>query len=181
MSFKQNRLLSLHGERKITLYLEQTRHLSTVSTRRNFNCIGFLPKYEMKLHLKVHLTKKNKQKSLLNCVPCVPACPRAACQRGLRANVSACQRTESVPTSHFYVLACQSAIRRANVSTWRANVPITKWNVKFLYFFLLLCKKFYICICIVHNNCIILHFYTSRHIKEKYVEFFFFLFFFLAL
>ena len=123
MSFKQNRLLSLHGERKITLYLEQTRHLSTVSTRRNFNCIGFLPKYEMKLHLKVHLTKKNKQKSLLNCVPCVPACPRAACQRGLRANVSACQRTENVPTSHFYVLACQSAIRRANVSTWRANVP----------------------------------------------------------
>ena len=134
MSFKQNRLLSLHGERKITLYLEQTRHLSTVSTRRNFNCIGFLPKYEMKLHLKVHLTKKNKQKSLLNCVPCVPACPRAACQRGLRANVSTCQPTyrkranfsflrASVPKCHTTCqcinLACQRAKRRA-------NFPITK-------------------------------------------------------
>ena len=37
-----------------------------------------------------------------------------------------------------------------------------------------------ICICIVHKNCIILHFYTSCDIKEKCAEFLFldiFLFF----
>ena len=31
---------------------------------------------------------------------------------------------------------------------------------------------------IVHKNCIILHFYTSCHIKEKCVEFFIFVIFF---
>ena len=60
----------------------------------------------------------------------------------------------------------------------------------FLYFlyYTLLYKKFYIlldvlvthiiCICIVHKNCIKLHFYTSRHIKENSVELFFFSFLF---
>ena len=63
-------------------------------------------------------------RSLLNCVSCVPACQRGlranmlGCQRGLRANVLAChcglhtnvlacQRAKSVPTSHFYVPTCQ--------------------------------------------------------------------------
>ena len=32
-----------------------------------------------------------------------------------------------------------------------------------------------ICICILHKNCIIYHFYTSCHIKEKCAEFLFFL------
>ena len=36
-----------------------------------------------------------------------------------------------------------------------------------------------ICICIVHKNCIICHFYPSRHNKEKCVEFSFFIIFFL--
>ena len=31
-----------------------------------------------------------------------------------------------------------------------------------------------ICICIICKNCIILHFYTLSHIKEKWVEFLFF-------
>ena len=95
---------------------------------------------------------------------CVPTYRKRANFSFLRASVPKCHTT-----CQCINLACQRAKRRA-------NFPITKWNVKFLYFFLLLCKKFYICICIVHNNCIILHFYTSRHIKEKYVEFFFFSF-----
>ena len=55
------------------------------------------------------------------------------------------------------------------------------WNAKGNFYTLLLCKKFYIildtivipiiCICIVHKNCILLHFYTLYHIKEKCVEF----------
>ena len=49
------------------------------------------------------------------------------CQRGLHGNVHACQRAKSVPTSHFYVPACQKtcqhAMRHANVLTWHANIP----------------------------------------------------------
>ena len=78
---------------------------------------------------------------------------------------------------------------RGNVSTWRTNVsngvPIfwTKKNSSYemikeiSILFKLLCKKFYIildvivihiiCRCIVHRNCIILHFYTSCNIKGK--------------
>ena len=60
--------------------------------------------------------------SLLNRVPCVPACQRGlsanvlAGQRGLHANVLKCQRSlrANVP-------ACQN---RANFSFLRANVPI---------------------------------------------------------
>ena len=85
--------------------------------------------------------------SLLNRVPCVPACERGlranvmiACHLGLRANVPACQRAESVPSSHFsranvpknvptcqracqfFNLLCQRAKERANFS----NIPLTK-------------------------------------------------------
>ena len=99
----------------------------------------------------------------------------------------------NLPTYHkayqFFNLACQRAKRRANFSTWRANVPkrvpivqtFLLPNAKGNLYTLFLYKKFYIildiklisimCICIVHKNCIILHFYTSCHIKEKCVEF----------
>ena len=36
------------------------------------------------------------------------------CQRGLRNNVIASQHAKSVPTSHFYIPACESN-KRANV------------------------------------------------------------------
>ena len=84
-------------------------------------------------------------RSLLNRVPCVPACHRGlhanvlAYQHGLRANVLACQRAKSVPTSYFYVptclranepkacqlliFTCQRVIQRAIVLFQRANVP----------------------------------------------------------
>ena len=79
-----------------------------------------------------------------------------ACQRGLRANVPARQCAKNVPTSHFYVptwqLTCQRAKRRANFSTWRANVPRSVpifqtcflQNTKRNFYSLLLYKKFYI-------------------------------------
>ena len=82
----------------------------------------------------------------------------------------------------FGVPACQCAIRRANVLTWRANVPkrVSIFQTFLLqyakgnFYSLLLYKKLYIlldiivirtiCISIVHKSCIILHFYTSCHI-----------------
>ena len=46
----------------------------------------------------------------------VPTCPRA--------NVPTCQCAKSVPTSHFYVpINVPTWQRRANFSTWSANVP----------------------------------------------------------
>ena len=48
------------------------------------------------------------------------------------SRVPRCQRSKSMPTSHFYVLACQhgnvsinvpTCQRRVNFSTWRVNVP----------------------------------------------------------
>ena len=57
-------------------------------------------------------------------------------------------------------------------------------NAKGNFYTLLLYKNFYIildiivihmiCVCIVHENCIILHFYSSSHIKVKCEEFLFF-------
>ena len=136
--------------------------------------------------------------SLLNRVPYVPVCQRGlrvnvlACQRGLRTNVPTGHHTKSVSTSHIYVptrrKTCQRAIRCANVSNWRANVPngvpvfqpgmsmcqnanfsnisLTKSQGKFLY---LLYKTFYITldIIVIRIICIcILHFHTSCYIKE---------------
>ena len=117
------------------------------------------------------------KQSLLNRVPCVPAC-----QRGLRANVLACQRglrANVTKACQLLIFKCQRAIRRANVSTWRANVPddvpIFQFGVPacqkacqflkhssfetFLYFILLYEKLYTVldiifihimCICIVH-------------------------------
>ena len=132
-------------------------------------------------------------------------------QRGLRANVPACQRAKSVPVFHFYVSrcqwTCQRAIRRANVLAWRANVPngvpIFQLGVptcqkacqffrhssyemlsemQILHFIIVI---HIICICIVNKNFIITHFYTSwlPVILQKSVwDFFFFIiFFFVAL
>ena len=75
--------------------------------------------------------------SLLNRVPCVPACQRGllaevvSCQTGLRACVSTCQKRANfsflranmainLPTFHT---ACYRAKRRANFSTCCVNVP----------------------------------------------------------
>ena len=121
-------------------------------------------------------------------VPCVPAwstCPRA----NVSINIPTCQRYANystwladVPTAcQFLNLACQRAKWRANYSFWCANVLKVVLNFKGNFYTLLLYKKFYIIldiivihmiwICIVHKNCIIFHFYTSCHIKEKCAEF----------
>ena len=83
-----------------------------------------------------------------------------------------CQRTKRVPTSHFYVPTFQWMCQGAKPHASFLNISLTKWQGKFLYLKLLY-KKLYlisvihICICILHRNCIILHFYNSCHIKEK--------------
>ena len=121
---------------------------------------------------------------LLASVVYVPTCQKRANFSFLRANVPI-----NVPTCHTacqcFNLACKHAKRRANVST---GVPIFQTfllqDAKGNFYTLLLYKKFYIildiiviniiCICIVHKNSIQIHFYTSCHIKEKCVLFFFF-------
>ena len=45
MSVKQNRLLSLNGQQKITFNLQQTMLLLIALTRRVLNGNDFLPKY----------------------------------------------------------------------------------------------------------------------------------------
>ena len=128
---------------------------------------------------------------------CVSTC--LAYHRGLRACGSSwftCQHARSVLTFHFYVPTChnpctmfQVGVPRCQTAyqfwTWRVNLP--EGVFKTFLFTLLLYKKFYyirditvmhiICICIVHKNCIILHFYTSFHIKEKCGIFLFYYFF----
>ena len=126
----------------------------------------------------------------------VPTCQKHANFSFLRANVPV-----NVPTCHTacqcFNLACQRAKWRANFSTWHANVskgvPTFRRSsykmlseISILYYYI---KRFcilldiivihIICICIVNKNFIILHFYTSCHIKEKCVEFFIFYYFFL--
>ena len=106
------------------------------------------------------------------------------CQRCLRANVPACQRANISFLRTNVPINMPACLRRANVPN---VVPIFQTfllrNAKENFYTLLLYKIFYIildiivihiiCICIVHKNCIILHFYTSCHIKEKCVKFFF--------
>ena len=137
--------------------------------------------------------------SLLNRVSCLPACQRAKSVLNSYFYVPKC-----CTACHCFILTCQSAKWRANFSTWRANVtkavPFFKhfcYQVQMQFskknfYTLLFYKKFYIlldiivthiiCICIVNKSCVILYLYTSCHIKEKCVEFFFFIIsYFLAL
>ena len=91
-----------------------------------------------------------------------------------------------------YVSTCQ---KRDKFSYLRVNVPkglpicqtFLLRNVKGNFYTILLYEKFYIlldiivinitCTCIVNKICVMLYFYTSCHIKEKCVEFFFFIIF----
>ena len=165
-----------------------------------------IPLFTFQIIISYSQSKDNLNTSLLNREPCVPACQLGlpanvlACQRGLLVNVPAYQQAKGVATSHVYVgtghkcanvpIAYQCFIRRANVPkrmpTFQAFLLR---NAKGNFSTLLLYKKFYIildiivvhiiCICNVHKHCIILHFYTSCDIKEKYVNLFFFIIFFL--
>ena len=137
--------------------------------------------------LNIFIKVNNSQRNLLNCLSCVPAC-----QRGLRVNVIACQRglrtirRACVPMCHktcqCFNLACQRVPKRVSIFQ-TFLLQYAKGN----FYSLLLYKKLYIlldiivihtiCISIVQKSCIILHFYTSCHIKENCVEFFFYYFF----
>ena len=87
--------------------------------------------------------------------------------------------------SVVYVLTIQRVKWRANVLKGMPNFQtFFLENAKENFYTLLLHKKFYIildiivvqliCICFIHKNCIILHFYNSCHIKEKFAGFFVF-------
>ena len=101
----------------------------------------------------------------------------------LRANVPTNAST-CYTACQCFNLACQRAKWGANFSTWCANVPkgvliFQTFLLRNLYT-LSLYEKFYIIlnimvihvigICIVRKKWIILHFYTSCHIKEKCVD-----------
>ena len=130
--------------------------------------------------------------SLRATVVYVPACFYV---RVFTYQVSACQIAKSMPVSHFYLSTCQCAM---GVLIFKLSMPTCKKacnTFKHSYYKMvrknsinnLLYRKFHlilniivmhmVCICIVHKNCIILHFYTSCYIIEKSVEFIFLWFF----
>ena len=125
------------------------------------------------------------------CAPVSFTCLRANVLKACKLLIFTCQRVNKCVNVEYGVpmfnLACQRAKRYANF----LNIPLTKERLRGNLYTLLLYKKFYVtldvivihivCICIVHKNCIILHFYTSCLIKEKLLEFFFLIFYFFAL
>ena len=114
------------------------------------------------------------------------------CLRARVVYVLACLCANVPKTYQLLIFMYKRAIQRANVST---GVPIFQTfllqNVKGNFYTLLLYKKFYItldiivihimCICILHKNCIKLHFHTSCHITKKVWVFFCYFFSFLFL
>ena len=114
---------------------------------------------------------------------CVPTCQERRIVSFLRANgiydVPIFQL--GVPIWHTACLIYQLGVPMCQK---HANFPIfLLQNAKGNFNTLFLHKKFYIILDIIgyiYKNCIILHFYTSCHIKEKCVELFLFyyLFFF---
>ena len=106
-------------------------------------------------------------------------------QRKVPASVSMCQKR-----TNFSFLRAKRAIRRANFLTWRAHIPKSMpifqifllGNAKGNFYTLLLHEKFYfildiiyiqiMCICMVHENFIRFHLYTSwYHLQEICMEF----------
>ena len=92
---------------------------------------------------------------------CVPTCQKRANFSVLRASVPI-----NVPTCHK---ACQF-FKHSSYEMLRGGGFYTLSSYK-KFCIILDIIVIHICICIVHKNCVILHFYTSCHIKEKCVKF----------
>ena len=149
--------------------------------------------------VKLHNTRKSDLscRSLLNCIPCVPACwcglcaNLLACQHGLHTNVLAglCGLRANLPKAcQLLIFTCQRTKRCVNVSTCCTNVPKSMpifqtfllQNTKGNFYSLLLYNKFYIIldiilvnivrICIVHKNCVALYYYTLWNFFVLYIE-----------
>ena len=129
-------------------------------------------------------------------MPSWSTCPRAI----MSINVPTCQRCANYSTWRANIpMACQFLNLGRQRAKWRGNFLFRRGNVlkyvldfqtfllrnaKGNFYTLLLYKKFYIildikvihmiCIRIVRKSCIMLHFYSSCHIKEKCAEFLFF-------
>ena len=127
---------------------------------------------------------------------CVSIVYVPTCQNRVNFSFLHAYVTINVPTCYTACECFNSACKRANgrvsFSTWRANVPkgmpvfqtFLSRDAKGNFYTLSLYKKLQIlidvivmniiCIYIVNKNCIIVHFVTSCHIKEKCLDFFFF-------
>ena len=148
-----------------------------------------------------------KSRAMCACIPtqstyqraCVPAW--FTCQRACVLVWFTGQRVGVPKACQLLIFTCLRVIRSvivlcwwANFSTWRTNVPksvpifqlLVLPNTKKNFHILLLYKSLYILldirvihtfICIVNKNSLILCFYTSCHINEKFVEFLFFYYF----
>ena len=119
-----------------------------------------------------------KSRVIRACIPTWAMCQRDCvpawftCQRACQLLIFTCQLSYGVPLFHLGVPLFQTFLLR---------------NAKENFYTLLLYKKFYIlleiivmhiiCVCILIKNCVILYFFTSCHVKERHVEFFFFCFF----
>ena len=129
----------------------------------------------------------------------MPTCLRASavylptCLRASVFYVPTCLRTYMPKACQLLICTCQSANERASVPngvpTFQIDVPTCQRTCQFLkhfsYEMLREISIIYFCIknstlylisylyhtYIAHKNCIILHFRTSCHLKEKCVEF----------
>ena len=102
-----------------------------------------------------------------------------ACRCGLRTNLPTCQKCANfslcinvlINVPHGMLMfqldvpTCQKACQFFKYFSYEMLRKISVREISILYYI--------ICICIVHENCIILHFYASCHIKEKCLECFF--------
>ena len=80
-----------------------------------------------------------------------------------------------MPIFHFGVPRCQKACQNFKYSSYEMlrEISMLYYYIKF-YIILDIIILHMISVCIVHKNCIMLHVYTSCHIKEKRVDFPFF-------
>ena len=124
-----------------------------------------LKKYVIRLHnlISMNIFEFAKSRAMRACVPtCLPAsvvyvptCLRANVPKACQVLIFTCKRAKNVSTCHkacqCFNLACQHDKRRANFSTWHANVPksvpifqtFLSRNAKGNFYTLLLYKNFY--------------------------------------
>ena len=122
------------------------------------------------LHFRKAYSNLLNNVSYLPCVPAWSTCQYANVPKACQLLIFTCQRAIVPMNAPKVVQVFQTFLLRNDQGNF--------------YTLLLLYKKLYIifdiivihmiCICIVHENCIILHFYISSHIKGKCSEFLFF-------
>ena len=114
----------------------------------------------------------------------VPTCLRANVPKVCQLLVFTCQRANKrakvpcdVPMFQLCVPTCQKACQFSKNFSYEMlkEISILYYFIKNVILDIIVIHI--ICIRIVHKNCNVLQFYTSYHIKESCVEFFFFVIF----